>query len=555
MANNPNVNKVVYGNTTVMDISDTTAEPQNVLSGEVFYDRSGARQIGTAIGGVPEEELRDTVGWTGKNILPLYLSDLKTRNTAGTWTDNAYARRGITYTVTTDVNGVVTKIVADGTASADSPFVLDSNIDYLSVGQKYIISGCPAEGGDSKYYLRLGQKSNASDDWGSTPIVRDTGSGVETTIPSNSYGFVIVANVISGQTVSNIEFYPMLRKATITDPTFEPYHATVEECKFNRSEQRVLGAKNFLDNQSTDETQKGVTFTHNEDGSITINGTSTNTIYKPLNNALNLENGAYLISDNFPDHNNAFVYVHGIKSGGSYDYSIGSTYGNGNNAKFNTNNALYVGGYACGIQINSGVTFNNFTVYPMIRLASDPDNTYAPYAMTNRELTDKAYTTDDTAETDIQDNDYFPFYDTSATAKRKSLWSNIIAKIKAALATVATSGSYYDLVDEPQNESATSGQGAYTVSLCTRMEKYQWNQAFNNTVKRHTGSALAGATSVYIPIDFATDHIVSIGADNGHDQILKYKTIGIYGGGGLPVQVGLTFSALAYDTDFEVLTI
>lgn len=165
------------------------------------------------------------------------------------------------------------------------------------------------------------------------------------------------------------------------------------------------------------------------------------------------------------------------------------------------------------------------------------------------------YQTTDTAETTLDDADYFPFYDTSASGRRKTLWSNIIAKIKAALATVATSGSYYDLVDEPQNESATSGQGAYTVSLCTRMEKYQWNQAFNNTVKRHTGSALAGATSVYIPIDFATDHIVSIGADNGHDQILKYKTIGIYGGGGLPIQVGLTFSALAYDTDFEVLTI
>jgi len=41
------------------------------------------------------------------------------------------------------------------------------------------------------------------------------------------------------------------------------------------------------------------------------------------------------------------------------------------------------------------------------------------------------YQTTDTAETDIQDGDYFPFYDTSATAKKKSLWSNIKAKLKA----------------------------------------------------------------------------------------------------------------------------
>ena len=40
------------------------------------------------------------------------------------------------------------------------------------------------------------------------------------------------------------------------------------------------------------------------------------------------------------------------------------------------------------------------------------------------------YDTNDTAETDIADADYFPFYDSSASAKRKSLWSNIKAKLK-----------------------------------------------------------------------------------------------------------------------------
>lgn len=41
------VNKVVYGDTTVMDITDSTAEPSDVANGEVFYDRSGQRQVGT----------------------------------------------------------------------------------------------------------------------------------------------------------------------------------------------------------------------------------------------------------------------------------------------------------------------------------------------------------------------------------------------------------------------------------------------------------------------------------------------------------------------------
>lgn len=48
MANNSYVNKVVFGNNTLMDISDTTAEENTVANGEVFYKASGARSTGTA---------------------------------------------------------------------------------------------------------------------------------------------------------------------------------------------------------------------------------------------------------------------------------------------------------------------------------------------------------------------------------------------------------------------------------------------------------------------------------------------------------------------------
>lgn len=47
MATNENVNKVIYGNQTVMDITDTTAEESDVASGEVFYKANGARSVGT----------------------------------------------------------------------------------------------------------------------------------------------------------------------------------------------------------------------------------------------------------------------------------------------------------------------------------------------------------------------------------------------------------------------------------------------------------------------------------------------------------------------------
>lgn len=40
-------NKVIYGNQTIMDITDTTATASDVAAGEVFYDRGGVRTVGT----------------------------------------------------------------------------------------------------------------------------------------------------------------------------------------------------------------------------------------------------------------------------------------------------------------------------------------------------------------------------------------------------------------------------------------------------------------------------------------------------------------------------
>jgi len=47
MANNSYVNKVIYGGTTLIDISDSTVDAAKVLYGYKFYDKSGASKTGS----------------------------------------------------------------------------------------------------------------------------------------------------------------------------------------------------------------------------------------------------------------------------------------------------------------------------------------------------------------------------------------------------------------------------------------------------------------------------------------------------------------------------
>lgn len=144
------------------------------------------------------------------------------------------------------------------------------------------------------------------------------------------------------------------------------------------------GAKNLLPNNGPSETVGNITFTRNADGSVTINGTNNNgglVFYKICENIAwgNTELNIGITS--FPTEARYENYLFSLEGDHSVTFTAGQVaFG------------YTVSNTTTWIAINDGVTVNNLTVYPMVRLASDTDNTYVPYAMTNKELTDASVT-------------------------------------------------------------------------------------------------------------------------------------------------------------------
>lgn len=78
MANNPYVNKVEYGGTTLIDISDTTATADKILSPYTAYGANGAKITGTAVAGggsaVSVVDTQDSAGGTIRTITAVSLA-------------------------------------------------------------------------------------------------------------------------------------------------------------------------------------------------------------------------------------------------------------------------------------------------------------------------------------------------------------------------------------------------------------------------------------------------------------------------------------------------
>ena len=92
----------------------------------------------------------------------------------------------------------------------------------------------------------------------------------------------VLIKVHDAVTVSNAVFKPMVRLASVTDDTFEPYcggkaspSPDYPQDVHGISTSKIPTGSNLLKITATNETKNGVTFTVNNDGTITANGTAS----------------------------------------------------------------------------------------------------------------------------------------------------------------------------------------------------------------------------------------------------------------------------------------
>ena len=293
-------------------------------------------QIDGLQGGVPFSEMIVS----GKNLLTYpYKETTKTVN-------------GITFTDNGD--GTIT---ANGTSTANAAFIMDKNFGFEKEGN-YFLSGCPSGGGLNSFYINWYQNHTGA----TQKNYNDYGSGI--IVPyqhifseNNSLAIVIIAGV----TVDNLVFRPQLELGD-TPTAYEP-PITGRELQVN-----VCG-KNLINNIQVTGTVVGVTVTKNDDGTVTINGTTTGDLWLLFDDKCHVvKDKTYTFSMGF---DTSVGIMFGVRSGDNAQSYL-STGTSGSFVAPETG-ICRIRGYA-----KSGLTFDNLTIYPQLELGSAVTE-YEPY--------------------------------------------------------------------------------------------------------------------------------------------------------------------------------
>lgn len=211
----------------------------------------------------------------------------------------------------------------------------------------------------------------------------------------------------------------------------------------------ILGAKNLLLNNATSKTANGGTFTVNTDGSVTVTTANSFSANSFLNMGFfELKKGSYILSQGVATGDNG-CRIQLADEGTNVVAYI--TSGNATQIGFTLNEDKVVEGV---IRVPSGWNTSTITFYPMLRLATDTDDTYQPYSMTNQELTEEVSSITNTAFTNA----------TVAPNTITSLGSFTLKKgkyIVTAIASMSKQTNDFDISISFSSSATAMGGGRY----------------------------------------------------------------------------------------------
>ena len=214
-----------------------------------------------------KKEIDKTSTLQGQNLIP-YPYDGTEGNT-----------NGITWTVNDD--GSVT---ANGTASKEAPYSLIypynlSTMKSLQLGNTYIISdGLTDEQHTNVGYMQLVRyDKNNPTNW-KYGVSSVKGTEIYTANDENTLQYGIRLIIRNGATANNITFKPMLEVGTMSHE-YQP--TTISNTSLNErlSDQQGQNLIPYPYYRPDSYTNNGITWTVNEDGSVTANGTATATAH------------------------------------------------------------------------------------------------------------------------------------------------------------------------------------------------------------------------------------------------------------------------------------
>lgn len=295
-----------------------------------------------------------------------------------------------TRTIVANVN-IDGSISISGTNSSTSVADVFHFSGYLSDGtwiQKYagkeIVVKCEGLPANSIGYAPFILYDSSGTQLSRTDLDSST-SMLRTTIPSNVHHVIFSFYVRGSKTISTT-LKPMFCESFLYDiesSWSSPAHSNVQltqETTGLIDNQSVNGAVNMLPNTATTQVINGVTFTVNDDDTVTVSGTATGDTRFHIATNFNRV-GTYALSGTVNQTAGDRAVIVARKNSTSTE--IWSTDPN-NPATLTVSNGE---SWAISVFVGSGRTVNNETVKPMLTVPSYTGD-YVPYAKSNKELTE-----------------------------------------------------------------------------------------------------------------------------------------------------------------------